>query len=406
MSAITKLQAREILDSRGNPTIEVDITLAGQHSARASVPSGASTGSKEAIELRDGGVRFMGKGVLQAVHNVNKTISQAVLNKSFAQESLDAMLNSLDGTDNKGNLGANAVLAVSLAFAKASAVMAGIPLYQHLQWGKMALPTPFVNILNGGQHADNELAIQEFMIVPFGIVGMGDKIRAVAEVFHHLKSILKKAGLNTNVGDEGGFAPQISNSRQAIELVMRAIEVAGYGFDQIQLAIDAAASEFYRDGLYHLDGLALSSEKMVEYYGALVKDYPLVSLEDPLAEDDWHGWKMITALLPDTQIIGDDIFVTNSDILKRGITEKVANSILIKPNQIGTLSETIATMKMAAENGYRAVVSHRSGETEDALIAHLAVASGCGQIKTGSMCRTDRVAKYNELLRIAEGFGF
>lgn len=404
MTAITKLYAREILDSRGNPTVEVEITLEDKYSARAAVPSGASTGTKEAMELRDGDKRrFLGKGVLKAIANVNEVIAPLLVNKQFNQASLDQFMIDLDGTDNKSKLGANAILAISMAFAQAMAISRDIPLYQHLSWNKLVLPMPFVNIINGGAHADNGLAIQEFMIVPVGIATMANRIRVAAEIFHTLKAILNQHGLSTNVGDEGGFAPQIKNTKEAIELIIKAVETAGYSLTDVKIAIDAAANEFYKNGKYHLDGKALNTDELVRYYESLISDYPLISLEDPLAEDDFSGWKLITTSLAQrVQIVGDDIFVTNKSILQKAINDGIANSVLIKLNQIGTVSQTIETMQFATNVGYKSMVSHRSGETEDTFIAHLAVGSGCGQIKTGSMCRTDRVAKYNELLRIEE----
>jgi len=404
MAIIQSIYAREIIDSRGNPTVEVDLTLSDKSKGRAAVPSGASTGSKEAVELRDNdAARFMGKGVLKAVNNINNIISKKVIGIDLSQSDLDKILIDLDGTQNKHNLGANATLAVSLAFARADALSCGQELYQNISWGHASMPTPFINIINGGVHADNKLAIQEFMIIPTGIINFKDKIIAASEIFHSLKYILKSSGLNTSVGDEGGFAPQISDTKQAIELIMKSIEKAGYNSSQIKLGLDSAASEFYNDGAYRIDERVLSSEELIEFYNDLCTAYPIMSLEDPLSEYDIDGWKEITNRLGSTiQIIGDDLFVTNKSILEDGINNGLANSILIKPNQIGTLTETIETMKLASSKGYKAVVSHRSGETEDVFISSLAVASGCGQIKAGSMSRTDRVAKYNELIRISE----
>lgn len=404
MSTIQSIYAREIIDSRGNPTVEVDLTLSDNSKGRASVPSGASTGSKEAVELRDNdATRFMGKGVLKAVNNINNIISKRVIGIDLSQNDLDEILIDLDGTPNKHNLGANATLAVSLAFARADALSCGQELYHHISWGNALMPTPFINIINGGVHADNELAIQEFMIIPNGIINFKDKLIAASEIFHSLKSILKSSGLNTSVGDEGGFAPQISDTKKAIELIIKSIEKAGYNSSQIKLGLDSAASEFYNDMTYKIDGMVLSSEQLIEFYNDLCKSYPIISLEDPLSEYDTHGWKEITNKLGSTiQIIGDDLFVTNKSILEDGINTGLANSVLIKPNQIGTLTETIETMKLASSKGYKSVVSHRSGETEDVFISSLAVASGCGQIKAGSMSRTDRVSKYNELIRISE----
>ncbi len=404
MAIIESIYAREIIDSRGNPTVEVDLNLSDGSKGRASVPSGASTGSKEAVELRDNdNKRFMGKGVLKAVSNVNNTISKKVTGLDICQAKLDKILIDLDRTENKNNLGANSILAVSLAFARANALSSGKELYQNISWGNISMPTPFINIINGGVHADNELAIQEFMIIPVGIKNFKNKITAASEIFHHLKSILKGAGLSTSVGDEGGFAPQIKDTKQAIELIMKAIENAGYNFSQIKLGLDSAASEFYQDEIYKIDGKSLSSQHLIEFYDDLCQSYPIISLEDPLSEYDTDGWKELTTKLGRSiQIVGDDLFVTNKSILENGISMGLANSILIKPNQIGTLTETIETMKLASNSGYRSVVSHRSGETEDTFISSLAVASGCGQIKAGSMSRTDRVSKYNELLRISE----
>lgn len=431
MTKIKSVHAREILDSRGNPTVEVDLTLGDGSFGRASVPSGASTGSHEAIELRDGDkARYGGKGVLKAVANVNMAISKAIIDNApaggFDQRSLDNALISLDGTANKGKLGANAILGVSLAFAHASAKSAGKPLYEYFNslmpaGTKQSLPVPMMNIINGGKHAENSADIQEFMIVPIGMPSFKEKLRAGAEIFHALKSILHDRGLATTVGDEGGFAPSLPSNEAAIKIILEAIKKAGYepGKD-IALALDAAATEFYKvgengaAGKYDLvrDNKILSSDEMVSWYAELVKKYPIISIEDGLAEDDWSGYKKMTEVLGGKnsassssgkiQLVGDDLFVTNIERLGKGIKEGVANSILIKLNQIGTVSETIDAINMATEAGYTSVISHRSGETEDTTIADFAVGTGVGQIKTGSLSRTERVAKYNQLLRIEE----
>ena len=428
MKKIKQILAREILDSRGNPTVEVDITLSDGSFGRASVPSGASTGSHEAIELRDGGPRYGGKGVQKAVANVNTIISKAVTGKSdadrktgakgFDQRSLDSALIKLDGTPNKGKLGANAILGVSLAFARASAVSAKIPLYKYFNKisGKkvaMTLPVPMMNIINGGQHAENSTDIQEFMIIPVGPKTFAEKLRAGAEIFHALKKILKSKGLATTVGDEGGFAPTLPTNEAALQIIVEAITAAGYKADPsgIAIALDAAATEFYKDGKYVLarDNKKLSSDEIIAWYQSLVKKYPIISIEDGLAEDDWAGYAKLTKTLGTktatsrrVQLVGDDLFVTNIERLARGIKEGVCNSILIKLNQIGTVSETIDAVNLARANGYTSIISHRSGETEDTTIADFAVGTGAGQIKTGSLSRTDRVAKYNQLLRIEE----
>lgn len=404
---ITRLLARTILDSRGCPTIEVDIYLEGGVMARASVPSGASVGSREALELRDGGTKFHGKGVEKAVANVNKTISNALLGKNFgSQEELDNFLIALDGSENKSNLGANAILGVSLAFAKASAISLKQPLYKYLGPGAKA-PTPFFNVINGGAHADNALDIQEFMIVPHGLPNFADKLRAGSEVFHTLKKLLKQKQLSTNVGDEGGFAPSIGSAKAALDVVLEAIQTAGYTpGEQISIALDVAASEFFKDGKYHLKGenLVMDAKGLCHYLQELYEHYPIISIEDPMHESDYEGWKLITqAMGKDIQIVGDDVFVTNPELIKMGIEQGFANSVLIKPNQIGTLTETITAINLAKSAGYKTIVSHRSGETEDTTIAHLAVGLECGQIKSGSLSRTDRLCKYNELLRIEEG---
>ncbi|KTD74240.1 phosphopyruvate hydratase [Legionella tucsonensis] len=406
---ITKIQAREILDSRGNPTVEADVILKTGTQGRASVPSGASTGSREACELRDDDAkRYNGKGVQQAVSHVNHEINQALhLFSVEDQDALDNKLCQLDGTENKSRLGANAVLAVSLAAARARANEHKLPLYAALNQGeKMCMPVPMMNILNGGAHADNNVDIQEFMIMPVGAADFPTALQMGTEIFHGLKSVLKKQGLNTAVGDEGGFAPNIKSNRQALDLLCEAIEKAGFKLGhEIVLALDVAASELYEQGIYHItsENQKLTSTQLIDYYTNLVANYPIVSIEDGLDEKDWSGWQDLTAQLGEKiQLVGDDVFVTNPKILQEGITQKVANAILIKVNQIGTLSETRQTIQLAHQNGYRCVMSHRSGETEDTFIADLAVATGCGQIKTGSLCRTDRVAKYNQLLRINE----
>ncbi|WP_392536465.1 phosphopyruvate hydratase [Legionella sp. 227] len=406
---ITKIQAREILDSRGNPTVEADVILKNGTQGRASVPSGASTGSREACELRDNDAnRYNGKGVQQAVAHVNHEINQALhLFSVEDQDALDYQLCQLDGTENKSRLGANAILAVSLAAARARANEHKLPLYAALNQGeKMSMPVPMMNILNGGAHADNNVDIQEFMIMPVGAADFPTALQMGAEIFHGLKSVLKKQGLNTAVGDEGGFAPNIKSNRQALDLLCEAIEKVGYKLgDEIVLALDVAASELYDQGMYHMasENQKFTATQLIDYYESLVKSYPIISIEDGLDEKDWSGWKQLTTQLGGTiQLVGDDVFVTNPKILQEGINQKVANAILIKVNQIGTLSETRQTIQLALRNGYRCVMSHRSGETEDTFIADLAVATGCGQIKTGSLCRTDRIAKYNQLLRINE----
>jgi enolase 1/2/3 len=412
MSLIAALKALEILDSRGNPTLEVECWLESGASGRAAVPSGASTGEHEALELRDGGSRYGGKGVQNALHNVSEVIAPAVLGRDpFDQAGLDALLLELDGTPNKGKLGANAILGVSLAAAKAAAEDHGVPLYRHLG-GLPAclLPVPMMNVLNGGAHADNNVDLQEFMVVPLGAESFHEALRWGAEVFHALKGVLKKRGLASGVGDEGGFAPNLQSNEEALQVLVEAIRKAGYQPGaQVAIALDPAASEFYRDGAYVLQGEGgrrLDPAGMVDYYAGLCDRYPIVSIEDGLAEDDWVGWKAITTKLGDRiQLVGDDLFVTNVERLSRGIAEGVANSILIKLNQIGTLSETLDAVAMAHRAGYTAVISHRSGETEDVTIADLAVATRAGQIKTGSLCRTDRVAKYNQLLRIEQELG-
>lgn len=433
MSKISNIHAREILDSRGNPTVEVELSLSSGVAAIAAVPSGASTGAKEALELRDGDPkRFMGKGVLKAVNNINKKIAPKLKGMDVKnQEKIDQTMIELDGTPNKSKLGANAILAVSMACLKASAFNLKTLLFQHVnqKFGSIAtaskaksgnkvtngksaeyiLPVPMMNIINGGAHADNSADIQEFMIMPVGAKNFKTALRMGSEIFHNLKKVLKERKLNTNVGDEGGFAPTLSSNREALDVIMAAIKSAGYepGKD-VGLALDAAADQFFKDGKYILkkDGLELSGKEMVEYYEKLANDYPILSIEDGLAEDDWENWKLLNEKLGDKiQIVGDDIFVTNPSIIEKGIADKIANSVLIKVNQIGTITETVMAVKMAREAGWTAVISHRSGETEDTIIADLAVGLGTGQIKTGSLSRTDRVAKYNQLLRIEERLG-
>ena len=413
MSKIKKVKAREILDSRGNPTIEVDVLLESGAMGRAAVPSGASTGEHEAIELRDGDKsRYLGKGVSKAVSNVNNIISKSVIDKDpFDQKKLDSDLVKLDGTENKAKLGANAILGVSLANAKAAAAEKNISLFSYLGGPEAnILPIPMMNILNGGTHADNNVDLQEFMIMPIGAKSFKEALRMGSEIFHSLKKILKSKKLSTSVGDEGGFAPDLKSNQEAIDVILEGIDKAGFksGKD-IYLALDPASSAFYKDGKYILNAESSpekNSNDMIQFYSEWVNKYPIVSIEDGLAEDDWAGWANLTAKLGSkTQLVGDDLFVTNTKRLKTGIDKKVANSILIKVNQIGTLTETIEAIDLAKKNGYTAVISHRSGETEDTTISHLAVATGVGQIKTGSVCRTDRVAKYNELLRIEEELG-
>jgi enolase len=412
MSAIVDVVAREILDSRGNPTVEADVLLESGVMGRAAVPSGASTGSREAIELRDGdSARFLGKGVLQAVENVNTEISEAIIGLDAEEQAfVDKAMIELDGTDNKSRLGANAILAVSMAVAKAAAEEAGLPLYRYFGGsGPMTMPVPMMNVINGGAHANNNLDIQEFMILPVGAGSFREALRCGAEVFHHLKKLVDKKGYPTTVGDEGGFAPNVSGNDEAIELILRAIESAGYTPGQdVLLGLDCAASEFYKDGKYHLasEKLELSSEAFADYLGTLVDKYPIISIEDGMGESDWAGWKNLNDKLgKKIQIVGDDLFVTNPKILKEGIQKGVANSILIKINQIGSLTETFAAVEMAKRAGWTNVISHRSGETEDSTIADIAVGLNAGQIKTGSLSRSDRIAKYNQLLRIEEDLG-
>lgn len=411
---ITDIKARQIIDSRGNPTVEADVILEDGTLGRAAVPSGASTGSNEALELRDGDKAvYLGKGVLKAVQNVVEVIKPALLGKDAEnQREIDDIMISLDGTGTKAHLGANALLAVSMAVAKAAAISKKIPLYVHIKnisgsTRDFSLPIPMVNIVNGGQHAANSTDIQEFMIMPIGARDFAHRMQMSAEIFHSLKKVIAEAGYGTTVGDEGGFAPSVKGGNaEALELVSKAIEKAGYklGTDVV-FALDVASSEFYKDGQYHLEteGKVLSSEEFVNWLVDLTEKYPIKSIEDGLAESDWEGWKMLTTKIGDkVQLVGDDLFVTNTKFLKRGIDEKAGNAILVKVNQIGTLSETFDAVKMAQEAGFKAIISHRSGETEDTTISHIVVGLGTGQIKTGSMCRTDRTAKYNELLRISE----
>ena len=411
MTTIDVIRAREVLDSRGNPTVEAEVLLAGGAFGRAAVPSGASTGALEAVELRDGGDRYGGKGVTRAVANIHDEIAPALLGRDAVhQEALDQIMLDLDGTPNKSRLGANAILAVSLAAARASSAALDIPLFKYLGGpSARVLPVPFLNVLNGGAHAANSVDIQEFMLVPAGAPSFSEALRAGVEVYHSLKSVLASRGLSTNVGDEGGFAPNLSSNREALEILSEAIGNAGYKLgDDIALAMDVAASELYREGKYVLagEGRELNSEEMTVFLEGLLDDFPLVSIEDGLAEDDWDGWKLHTQRMGKrTQLVGDDIFVTNESILRKGIQEDVGNAILIKVNQIGSLSETLHTMETAERAGYGRMVSHRSGETEDAFIAHLAVATNAGQIKTGAPARAERTAKYNQLLRIEEYLG-
>jgi enolase len=411
MTAIATILGREILDSRGNPTVEVDVVLQGGHHGRAAVPSGASTGAHEAHELRDGGKRYGGKGVRKAVEAVNGEIRKALTGFDAGdQRKVDQLLRDLDGTENKKRLGANAILGVSLAAAKAEAAARGLPLYAYVG-GKDAtlLPVPMMNILNGGVHADNPIDFQEFMIAPVGASNIAEAVRMGAEVLHALKHALKGAGHNTNIGDEGGFAPNLGSAREALDFIMAAIKAAGYRpGEDIFITLDPAATEFYGEDRYFLKGekRTLTSGQLAAYYGELVANYPIYSIEDGMAEDDWDGWRALTEALGNrVQLVGDDLFVTNVARLKQGIDRGVANAILIKVNQIGTLSETLDAVRMAQGAGYAAVMSHRSGETEDATIADLAVATNCGQIKTGSLARSDRVAKYNQLIRIEEELG-
>jgi len=412
MTAIVKIRGREIIDSRGNPTIEADVWIASGAMGRAVAPSGASTGSREALELRDGDAsRYLGKGVLTAVANINGAINDTLVGMEVSgQTALDNAMLALDGTDNKGKLGANAILAVSLAAAKAAAIESGLPLYRYLGGAApLEMPVPMMNIINGGAHADNSVDLQEFMILPVGAPSFSEALRYGAEIFHALKAVLKAKGLNTAVGDEGGFAPDLSSNEEAIAVILEAIEKAGYkAGEDIFLGLDVASSEFYEDGLYNLasENRKLTSEEFADYLAAWVDKYPIISIEDGMDESDWDGWAILTDKLDNrVQLVGDDLFVTNTKILAEGISRNIANSILIKFNQIGTLTETLAAIEMAKRANYTAVISHRSGETEDATIADLAVATSAGQIKTGSMSRSDRIAKYNQLLRIEEELG-
>ncbi|MDP4548761.1 MAG: phosphopyruvate hydratase [Marinobacter sp.] len=411
MTKIANIKAREVLDSRGNPTVEADVILENGTLGRACAPSGASTGSREALELRDGDqTRYLGKGVRKAVEAINGQIRDALVGKDSAdQRGLDKIMIDLDGTENKANLGANAILAVSLAAAKAAATALGKPLYEHIAdvngtSGKFSMPVPMMNILNGGEHADNNVDIQEFMVQPVSVTSFAEALRVGAEIFHSLKKVLKAKGLNTAVGDEGGFAPNLPSNEAALAAIQEAVEQAGYELGKdVTLALDCASSEFYKDGQYQLtgEGKSFDSEGFADYLAGLCDRYPIVSIEDGMDESDWDGWKVLTDKLGSkVQLVGDDLFVTNTKILKQGIEKGVGNSILIKFNQIGSLSETLDAIKMAQDAGYTAVISHRSGETEDTTIADLAVATCAGQIKTGSLCRSDRVAKYNQLLRI------
>ena len=413
---ITDIRAREILDSRGNPTVEADITLADGSMGRAAVPSGASTGTREAIELRDGDKsRYLGKGVSKAVNHINGEIKQAIIGMNANElYAIDEKMITLDGTENKDRLGANAILAISMATAHAAAKASGLSLFNYLgnylkNQDSNIMPVPMMNIINGGEHANNSVDIQEFMVIPAGAANINEAIRYGAEVFHALKDVLHEKGLNTAVGDEGGFAPDLPSNEAAIEVILEAIEKAGYkAGEDIFIGLDAASSEFYKEGKYHLtsENKVFTSAEMVDYLADLVDRYPLISIEDGLDESDWDGWKILTEKLgKKVQLVGDDLFVTNPSIFKQGIDKDIANSILIKVNQIGTLTETFKAIQMAKDAGYTAVVSHRSGETEDTTIADLAVATGVGQIKTGSLCRTDRVCKYNQLMRIEEMLG-
>lgn len=400
---IKNIHAREVLDSRGNPTVEVEVTLENNLKARAIVPSGASTGSREALELRDGGTRYQGKGVLQAVNNVNTVIRDKVISMDvFDQEAIDKVLIALDGTENKSKLGANATLGVSMACLRAASLASGKPLYRYVGEGT-TLPTPMMNILNGGMHADNNLDFQEFMIIPNAYT-FRERLRIGAEVFHTLKSVLKEKGYNTNVGDEGGFAPNLSSNKEALDVICEAIAKAGYqkGVD-VNIGLDVAASEFYQNGKYHLENKDFTTEELIAYYEELCKNYPIISIEDPVDENDWDGFIKITEKLGDRiQLVGDDLFVTNSRYLQYAIDHKAGNAILLKVNQIGTITETLQTIALAKKHGYKTIISHRSGETEDTTIADLAVGLNLGQIKTGSLSRTDRICKYNQLLRIEE----
>ncbi len=412
MNRILDIHGREIIDSRGNPTVEVEVLTEDGAFGRAAVPSGASTGAREAIELRDGDdSRYLGKGVLQAVHGINTEIAEGLVGFDVTEQRLiDEILIEMDGTENKSRLGANAMLGVSLAVAKAAADSMALPLYRYIGGTQACkLPVPMMNIINGGAHANNPIDFQEFMVMPIGAASESEAIQWGCEIFHALKKLLSDKGLSTAVGDEGGFAPEIASTNEAMDIVLQAIEKAGYEpGTQVQLALDVAASEFYKGGKYHLEGegRVLNADQMIEEYAKLVEDYPIFSIEDGLAEDDWDGWaKLTNALGGKVQLVGDDLFVTNPKILAEGMSKHLANSLLVKVNQIGTLTETLEAVDMAHRGGYKCVMSHRSGETEDNTIAHLAVATNCGQIKTGSLSRSDRLAKYNELLRIEEELG-
>ncbi|WP_333583835.1 phosphopyruvate hydratase [Rivihabitans pingtungensis] len=412
MSSIIDVVAREILDSRGNPTVEADVLLESGVMGRAAVPSGASTGEKEALELRDGDKgRYLGKGVLKAVENINTEICEAIIGLDATDQTfIDKTLLQLDGTDSKSRLGANAILAVSMAVARAAAEDAGLPLYRYLGGaGQMSMPVPMMNVINGGAHANNSLDIQEFMIIPVGAKTFREALRCGAEIFHTLKKICAEQGHSTAVGDEGGFAPNLAKNEDAIKLILQAIDQAGYvAGDDVLIALDCASSEFYKDGKYHLkgEGLALSSEEFANYLATLCDNYPIISIEDGMSEHDWAGWKILTDKLGDrVQLVGDDVFVTNPKILSEGIKAGICNSLLVKINQIGSLTETLQAVELAKRSGYTSVMSHRSGETEDSTIADLAVATNCMQIKTGSLSRSDRMAKYNQLLRIEEELG-
>lgn len=409
MTTIIDVYAREVLDSRGNPTVEVEVTLESGAVGRAIVPSGASTGAHEAVELRDGDKsRYLGKGVQKAVDNVNAIIAEHVEGMdALDQIAIDQLMIELDGTPNKGKLGANAILGVSMAVARAAAEALGVPLYTYLGgFNAKALPVPMMNILNGGAHADNNVDIQEFMVMPVGAATFTEAVRMGAEIFHSLKAVLKSKGLNTAVGDEGGFAPNLSSNEEALQTIVEAIEHAGYKVgEEVKLALDVASTEIYKDGKYHFEaeGVSRTSAEMVDFYEELISKYPIISIEDGLAEDDWDGWKLLTERLGEkVQLVGDDLFVTNTERLYEGITKGIGNSILVKVNQIGTLTETFDAIEMAKRAGYTAVISHRSGESEDTTIADIAVATGAGQIKTGAPSRTDRVAKYNQLIRIED----
>jgi len=406
VSSIADVHAREILDSRGNPTVEVEVILDNEATGRAAVPSGASTGAFEAVELRDGESRYLGKGVIKAIEAVEDKIMPEILGLDASDQRLiDQVMIELDGTHNKANLGANAILGVSLAVAKAAASSAGLPLYRYVGGPNAhVLPVPMMNIINGGAHADSDVDIQEFMIAPIGASTFGEALRMGAEVYHALKGVLKSKGLSTGLGDEGGFAPNLPSNRAALELIVEAIGKAGFAVgSEIALALDVAANELFKDGNYIVEGQTKSTQDMIDYYTGLVNDFPIVSIEDPLAEDEWAGWQQITAAIGDrVQIVGDDLFVTNTERLSRGIVENSATALLVKVNQIGSLTETAEAVEMAHRAGFRSMMSHRSGETEDTTIADLAVAFNCGQIKSGAPARTDRVAKYNQLLRIEE----